>query len=129
MNMNWLMNHLDRNWFYYTLTGCVIYFLVFLMILYLDETIGSITIYSILFSLLVLFVVSFIFKVVATTIWVSLFYSFSIPFAILIALYVRKLPGLGKAQPYEKAIIFLILWVILFAIFFAISFFFKRLKN
>jgi hypothetical protein len=127
--MNWIISQLDKNWLYYTVASFVIYFLVFFTVLFIDESINTVTFSTIIFSIALLFLVSILFRLISVRIWINLLYSFSVPLAILIALYVEKLPGLGKAQIHEKAIIFFLLWIILFALFYAITFLIKKLRN
>jgi hypothetical protein len=127
--MNWIISHLDKNWLYYTIAGCIIFFLVFFIVLFIDSSINTVTFSSIIFSIALLFLVSILFRLLSETIWINLLCSFSVPLGILIALYVEKLPGLGKAQIHEKAIIFFILWLILFALFYAIAFIVKKIRH
>lgn len=127
--MNWVISQLDKNWLYYTVTGFVIYFLVFFTVLFIDSSINTVTFSSIIFSIALLFLFSVFFRLMSERIWINLLYSFSVSLAILIALYVEKLPGLGKAQIHEKVIIFFIFWIILFALFYAITFIIKKLIN
>lgn len=127
--MNWIISPLDKNWLYYTMAGCIIYFLIFFTLLFIDSSIDTVTFSSIIFSIILLFFVSILFRLLTERIWINLLYSFLIPLAILIAFYVEKLPGLGKAQTYEKAIIFFLLWIILFALFYTITFIIKKLRQ
>lgn len=127
--MNWIISQLDKNWLYYTVTGFVIYFLVFITVLFIDSSINVVSFSSIIFSIALLFLVSILFRLLSERIWINLLYSFSVPLAILIAFYEEKLPGFGKAQTHEKAIIFFMLWIILFALFYAIAFLIKKLRH
>ena len=110
-----------KNWGYNTLIGCAIYFTIACTILYIDESIRLLTILLIFGSAIILPISSTIFKYLFVNIWRQVFYSFIFPLAVLICLYVEKTPGLNKAQPLEKLIIFILIWGLLFVIFYATS--------